>query len=99
MKYKRRPYNHVVERKLEQLPGMDTDHLWNGMHVILDKKMPQKKERRRFIAWLLTAKGLFLLGLASLVTITGLSLFVLSTKENSTVSIHKSHSPQAGKSI
>ena len=25
MKYKRRPYNHVVERKLEQLPVVDAD--------------------------------------------------------------------------
>jgi hypothetical protein len=99
MKYKRRPYSHVVERKLEQLPGVDADHLWNDMHAILDKKMPQKKERRRFIAWLLTGKSLFLLGLASVVTLTGFSLFFLSAKENASVAIdNPPHLHKANKS-
>jgi hypothetical protein len=95
---KRYPYNHVVERKLEQLPGVDADHLWNGMHAILDKKMPQKKERRRFIWWLLTGKGILLLSVVSL-TVTS-SLFFLSTKESSPVTIKKlSGSPQPNKFI
>jgi hypothetical protein len=51
------------------------------MHSILDKKMPQKKERRRFIVWFLSGKGLLLLTAVFLVT--GSSLFIVSTKERS----------------
>ena len=80
---KRHPYSQVVERKLEQLPGIDADHLWNGMQAILDKKMPQKKERRRFIPWFISGKGLFLFGVTSLVTISSFSLFFFSIRENS----------------
>ena len=56
---KRLPHYDIIERKLEQLPSADADHLWNDMHRILDEKMPQKKERRRFIMWwFLSGKGL-----------------------------------------
>ena len=44
MKHERHPYHTNLERKLEQLPGVDADQLWDGMNAILDKKMPQKKE-------------------------------------------------------
>src|SRR5712672_2311275 len=96
MKYKRHSYNHVVERKLEQLPTVDADHLWNDMHSMLDEKMPQKKERRRIIGWLFTGKGFFLSGVALIVTLAGFSLFFLYPKENSTIAGKK---PGAGKSI
>lgn len=96
---KRHPYNNIIERKLEQLPAADADLLWNDMHSILDKKMPQKKERRRFIMWFLSSKGLLLLTLGLLV-ITGSSLFILSTKENSTTTTKKMpRSSQPGKFI
>jgi len=83
MKYIRHPQNQVIERKLEQLPSLDAEFLWNDMHSILDKEMPQKKERRPFIAWLLTGKSLFLLSIASIIMVTGISLFYLSNKQSS----------------
>jgi hypothetical protein len=97
---KRHPYNDIIERKLEQLPVADANLLWNDMYSILDKKMPQKKERRRFIVWwFLSGKGLLLLTVGVL-TITGTSLFFLSTKESSVVTIEKlPGSPQSGKFI
>ena len=78
---KRHHYTNIIEGKLKQLPTADTDLLWNDMHSILDKKMPQKKERRRFIVWFLSDKGLLLLTAVFLVT--GSSLFTVSTKESS----------------
>ena len=85
---KRHPYNNIVEGKLRQLPGADADHLWKDMHAILDKNMPQKKERRRVIAWLFNDKGLLFLATASIIIAVS-SLFFLSPKENSTDSIKK----------
>ena len=90
---KHQPYKNIIERKLEQLPAADADLLWNDMHSILDKKMPQKKERRRFIIWFVSNQGLLLLTIGLLV-ITGSSLFFLSTKENSAVTIKKLPSSQ-----
>ena len=90
---KHHPYKNIIEKKLEQLPAVDADLLWNDMHSILDKKMPQKKERRRFIVWFLSSKGLLLLTIGLLV-ITGSSLFFLSTKESSAVTIKKLPSSQ-----
>jgi len=78
---KRHHYTNIIEGKLKQLPTADTDLLWNDMHSMLDKKMPQKKERRRFIVWFLSDKGLLLLTAVFLVT--GSSLFTVSTKESS----------------
>jgi hypothetical protein len=52
---KHHTYKNIIERKLEQLPAADAELLWNDMHSILDKKMPQKKERRRFIIWFLSS--------------------------------------------
>jgi hypothetical protein len=96
---KHHPYNNIIERKLEQLPPVNADHLWNDMHGILDKKMPQKKERRRFIVWwFLTGKGLLLLTVGVL-TITGSSLFFLSRKESSTVTIKLPDSPQSNEFV
>jgi len=80
---KHHPYKNIIERKLEQLPAADVDLLWNDMHSILDKKMPQKKERRRFILWFLSSNG-FLLLTSGLFVITVSTLFLLSAKENST---------------
>lgn len=74
----------IIEKKLEQLPVADADLLWNDMHLILDEKMPQKKERRRFIAWFLNGQGLFLLTFSSLI-ITSSALFFISNQENTTV--------------
>jgi len=85
---KHHPHKNIIESKLEQLPAADADLLWNDMHSILDKEMPQKKERRRFIVWLFRSKGLLLLTVVFL-TIIGSSLFFLSAKENSTVAIKK----------
>ena len=83
MKHERRPYNTSLEGKLEQLPGVDADHLWHDMHSILDKKMPEKREKRRFILWFLNDRGLFSLGIALLITATGFCLFILSPNRNS----------------
>src|SRR5258705_13369072 len=92
-------YNNIIERKLEQLPVADADLLWNDMHSILDKKMPQKKERRRFIMWVLIRNGLLMLTLG-LFIIIGSSLFFLSGKESSIATIKKlSSSPQSDKFI
>ena len=85
---KHHPYKNIIERKLEQLPAADADNLWNDMHSILDKEMPQRKERRRFIVWFVSNKGLLLLTIG-LFVITGSSLFFLSTKESSAVAIKK----------
>ena len=86
-------YKNIIERKLEQLPTADADLLWNDMHSILDKKMPQKKERRRFITWVLSNQGLLLLTIGLLV-ITRSTFFFLSTKESSDVAIKKLPSSQ-----
>ena len=85
---KHHSYKNIIERKLEQLPAADADVLWNDMHSILDKKMPQKKERRRFILWFLTNTGFLFLALG-LFVITCCSLFFLSTKESPAVTIKK----------
>ena len=85
---KHHPYKNIIERKLEQLPTADADHLWNDMHSILDKKLPQKKERRRFIVWFLTPTGFLFVALGLFVITCG-SLFFLSTKEDSAVKIKK----------
>ncbi len=93
-------HKNIIERKLEQLPAVDTNLLWNEMHLILDKKMPQRKERRRFIVWwFLSGKGLLLLTIGVLI-ITGSSLFFLSTKETSPDTVKKlPDSPLSGKII
>jgi len=83
------PYNNIIEKKLGQLPDTDADHLWNDMHAILDKKMPQKKERRRFIAWLFNDQGLLLLTTISVIIAVS-SLFFLSTQENLADTVKKS---------
>ncbi len=80
------PRNDVIEKKLEQLPAANADSLWNEMQAILDKKMPQKKERRRFIAWFLISKP-FLLLTAGFIIGTASSLLFLSTKKNSAATI------------
>jgi hypothetical protein len=78
---KHHPYDNIIEKKLEQMPGADADLLWNDMHSILDKKMPQKKERRGFIVWVFS-NGLLLLIIA-LVIMTGSLFLFLSTKQSS----------------
>ena len=91
---KHHQFNNIIERKLEQLPSTDADLLWNDMHSILDKKMPQKKERRRFILWFLSTNGLLLLTIGLFVVTASSSLFFLSTKESATATIKKSPSFQ-----
>ena len=93
MKHERHPYHTNLERKLEQLPGVDADQLWDGMNAILDKKMPQKKERRRFIVWFLSDSGLFSLGIALLITATGVCLFFLSPNRTSSTDISANKLP------
>jgi len=96
---KHHPYNNIIEKKLGQLPDADSDHLWNDMHAILDKKMPQKKEKRRFIAWLFNDQGLLLLTTVSMIIAVS-SLFFLSTQENPTDTIKKTAAlPQPDKLI
>jgi hypothetical protein len=93
-------YNHLVERKLGELAGADTDQLWNVMRTILDQKMPEKKERRRFIPWLVNDKSVLLVGAASLITISAFSVFFLSIRQNSTRNLPAlSHSIQDDKTI
>jgi outer membrane protein with beta-barrel domain len=86
MKHESRPYINL-ERKLEQLPGVDADHLWDDMHAILDKKMPEKREKRRFIVWFLNDRALFSIGITLLVTATAFCLFFLSPNRNSSTEI------------
>src|SRR6187399_461663 len=93
-KHKHHPYKNIIERKLEQHPAADADLLWNDMHSILDHKMPQKKERRRFILWFLSSNGLLLLTIGLFVITTSSSLFFLSTKGSSAVTIKKLPSSQ-----
>jgi hypothetical protein len=62
---KQYPYNNIIENKLQHLPGADVEQLWAGMHGILDKKMPQKKERPLLFGWFLTSKSLLLVGAIS----------------------------------
>jgi hypothetical protein len=85
MKHESRPYNTDLERKLQQLPGVDADHLWDGMHAILDKKMPEKREKRRFIVWFFNDRGLFALGMTLLITAAGFALFYLSPNRTSSI--------------
>lgn len=81
---KHHPYNNIIERKLGQLPIADADHLWSDMHAILDKKMPEEKERRRFIFWLLNGRGLLVI-IFVLLSIATTSMFIVSGKKNSPV--------------
>jgi len=83
---KRHPQNNIIERKLEQLPAADVDLLWNDMHTILDKKMPQKEERRRFAWWVFSDKGLLLMTIGLFIMTTSF-LFFLSEKKNSQIAI------------
>jgi hypothetical protein len=95
---KHHPHNDIIEKKLQQLPSSDAEALWNDMHSILDKKMPQKKERRRFLIWFLISKP-FLLLTAGFIIGIGSSLFFLSTKKNPITTITKlPDSPQPDKS-
>jgi hypothetical protein len=95
---KHHPYDNIIEKKLEQMPEADADLLWNDMHSILDKKMPQKEERRPFILWFFS-NGLLLLIIA-LVIMTGYLFFFLSTKESSIATNKKlPSSQQPGKVI
>jgi hypothetical protein len=75
------PYNKIVEDKLEQLPGADVDQLWEGMHAILDKKMPQKKDKRRVFGWVLTSKGMILLAAAAFAPLCYIAFTALGTSK------------------
>lgn len=95
---KHHPPNDMIEKKLGQLPGADTDGLWNDMRSILDKKMPQKKTRRRFISWFLISKP-FLLLITGFIIGIGASLFFLSRNDNSIATKTLSDTPQTSKII
>src|SRR6185436_13959670 len=95
---KHHPHSNIIEKKLEQLPIADSDQLWNDMHQILDKEMPQKKERRRFIRWFFGGNGFLLLSV-SLIIISSSSIFFLSEKENSPVTINKSTDSQQSEKL
>lgn len=77
---KRRPYNKLIEDKLGHLPGADADRLWEGMHALLDKEMPQKEDRRRILGWMRTSKGFMMLA-ACLLPICYLALHSLTTSK------------------
>jgi len=72
---------------------VDADHLWEGMHSILDKKMPEKKEKRRFILWFLNDRGLFSLGIATLITAAGFCLYFLSPNRTSSTELSTNKLP------
>jgi cytoskeletal protein RodZ len=76
------PYKRIIEDKLEQLPGADVNQLWEGMHAILDEKMPQKKDKRRVFGWVLTSKGMFLLAAASFVPLCYIAFTALGTSKS-----------------
>src|ERR1044071_7580053 len=84
---KHHPYNKIIEKKLEQLPVADTDLLWNEMHLILDEKMPQKKEKRRFFLWFLFSNGFLLLTISAI--IAGSSLYFLFKRQSIAAVIEK----------
>ena len=79
--YKHRSHNKIIEGKLEELPGADTDALWSNMEAILDKKMPQKKKRPGILGWFFTNKGGLLLSIAVSVSVVGFSLVQLSNNK------------------
>ena len=93
MKHESRPYSTDLEGKLEQLPGVDADHLWDDMHSILDKKMPERREKRRFIVWFLSDRGLFSVGIALLLAGTGFCLFFFSPNRTSSTDISTTKLP------
>ena len=82
---KRHPYNNIIENKLQHLPGADVEQLWTGMHSILDKKMPQKKERPFFFGWFLTSKSLLLVGALPVVTLCYFSFTYFSSKKSNAI--------------
>jgi hypothetical protein len=89
---KQHPYNNIIENKLQQLPGADAEQLWAGMHGILDKKMPQEKERPGIFGWLLTSKSLLLVSAIPVLTLcyfafTHFSKDSVVTKQGSSNSI------------
>ena len=86
---KRHPFNSIIEKKLEQLPVAGADQLWNDMHSILDKKMPQKKERRRFIWWFFNGRGLVVVFALALLT-TGSFLYFAAADKTVDITINES---------
>jgi hypothetical protein len=51
------PYDFIT-KKLGGSSKQDTHALWENMKVILDKEMPEKKKKRRFIFWFFSANVL-----------------------------------------
>ena len=96
---KRHPQSSLIERRLEQLSSTDADSLWNDMRSILDKKMPQKKGRRRFAGWwFIISKPLFLVSVG-VIAIAAVSLCFLTGKETSTAIVKNSQNPQQSNKI
>ena len=96
------PYNKIIESKLEQLPGAGTDQLWNGMHAILDKKMPQEKNRPKVFGWLSWGKGLMMLGMTSVLGICSYALLFnngnkTTDKTSQTISVSSTNTSENNK--
>ncbi len=57
-------YEQIISKKLNGLTPPHVTGLWDNMEAILDREMPQQKEKKRPVAWwrnanLLVAAGLF----------------------------------------
>jgi hypothetical protein len=68
-------YEQIIGRKLNRLTPPDVAGLWDIMESILDREMPQQKEKKRPAAWwfnanLLAAAGL-LVAVGSVYTFYG----------------------------
>jgi hypothetical protein len=94
---KQYPYNNIIENKLQHLPGADADQLWAGMQAILEKKMPQKKERPGFFGWFATGKGLLLIGSAAVLTVCYFFFIHSSSKGSIGSEFEPSNSTISGK--
>jgi hypothetical protein len=70
-----RPYNNIIESKLQQLPQADVGNLWDGMHTMLDKTMPQRDKKRRFLVWLFSGKSLLICSSITMLSIAACIYF------------------------
>ena len=79
-------WSEDINKKIQEGENRDHQHIpdaaWNGMESLLDKHLPLKKKRRRFVLWLLPA--LLLTGL-------GTVYLLQKTKKPDTVIVEQSN--------
>jgi hypothetical protein len=77
------PYDFIT-KKLGGSSKQDNHALWEKMKVVLDKEMPEKKKKRRFIFWFFSANVLIIAGCFT--GLAALGIYFYNTKTASTVS-------------